>query len=39
MLEDWKHGSSGRTPASQAQGPEFKPQYHQKKRGKNPKVY
>jgi hypothetical protein len=24
---DWRHGLSGRVPAQQAQGPEFKPQY------------
>jgi hypothetical protein len=27
---DWEFGSSSRAQASQAQGPEFKPQYHQK---------
>jgi hypothetical protein len=30
----WRHGSSGRALASQAQGPEFNPHYYQKK-GKN----
>jgi hypothetical protein len=27
----WRHGSSGRVPACQPQGPEIKPQYCQKK--------
>jgi hypothetical protein len=28
----WRWGSSGKTPALQAQSPEFKPQSHQKKK-------
>jgi hypothetical protein len=29
---DWEHGSSGKAPAYQAQGPEFKHQYCKKKK-------
>jgi hypothetical protein len=28
----WQGGSSGRAPAEQAESPNFKPQYHQKKK-------
>jgi hypothetical protein len=30
--KSWRHGSSGREPAKQVQSPEFKPQYHKKKK-------
>jgi hypothetical protein len=33
-FEDWRHGSSGRALVQQAQNPEFKLQYHQKKNKK-----
>jgi hypothetical protein len=36
-MTGWKHGSSGRVPAKQEQGPEFKLQYHQKKKKRKEK--
>jgi hypothetical protein len=34
----WQSGSSGRTIASQAQGLEFNPHYHQKTKSKQTKI-
>jgi hypothetical protein len=31
---DWRYSSSDRLPGLQAQSPEFKPQFHQKKKKK-----